>query len=282
MSETAATVVKLIAALTSTKAAIKYISIGVFVVVSWKFIGSKVGGYGVPDDNIKIIIPLIGIGLGTIFSSILIYIGELFYTAIIAHVNEIKNKKEKAKQEQLDSQKQSLARKEFIETYKHSFNHLNASQRETLRNLLTSDVNINFEFLEDTALLKNGYVEKISLISNKTYLSRLNPLLKEATEQIWQEEIERHVDEYFYKDTREKRIILKLLESGEDYDNCKINIDVKNVLLAYQCIKFVVEDGEDCFLYFPHWRYCEEFKRRTGKEYQEEVFIKKDRFRLES
>ncbi|MFD1878892.1 hypothetical protein ACFSF3_19020 [Vibrio chagasii] len=64
MSESAATIIKILSALTSPKASIKYLSVGIFMLIAWGSIQSVVDNYGVPSEHRSIIALFIGLGAG--------------------------------------------------------------------------------------------------------------------------------------------------------------------------------------------------------------------------
>lgn len=75
MSETASTIIKLFSALTSPKAAVKYLSVS--IVISWKYFSELAKFLGTPEENISIVVLLAGVGLGSIVRQIIIWLGEM-------------------------------------------------------------------------------------------------------------------------------------------------------------------------------------------------------------
>ncbi|MCW4153258.1 hypothetical protein OM427_27465 [Halomonas sp. 18H] len=77
MSETASTIIKLFSALTSPKAAVKYLSVSVSIVISWKYFSELAKPLGTPEENISIVVLLAGVGLGSMVRQIIIWLGEM-------------------------------------------------------------------------------------------------------------------------------------------------------------------------------------------------------------
>lgn len=82
LSETATTIIMLLSALTSPKAAVKYISVAVSIVVSWKYFSELAKSFGTAEENISIVVLLAGIGFGSIFGQIITWVGELVWSFV--------------------------------------------------------------------------------------------------------------------------------------------------------------------------------------------------------
>lgn len=280
MSETATTIIKLLSALTSPKAAVKYISVAAFIVVSWKYFSELAKSFGTPDENISIVVLLVGVGLGSIAGQIITWIGEWIWKSIRRKL-DAKQLAKQAIEEKAESCRQKAKETEAIlKRYTESFVHLGWESKEKLRELTIRDITLDFSNLAFKALLENKYIKVVSQISNQIYLVTLNPILTEATKNTWAQEIKNHVDDYFFEMTPEKLRVLELMELRAVDDGSIINFDIKSTVSSYySCIRREAEDGNGFWLCFESY-YLDEFSKRTGKEYQDETWIDKSRIVL--
>ena len=76
MSETAGTIIKLLTAFTSPKACVKYISVALTLLISWKYFATVVGLSQIPDEQLVIVLILIGVGFGSLVGHIVYSIFE--------------------------------------------------------------------------------------------------------------------------------------------------------------------------------------------------------------
>lgn len=282
MSETATatTIIKLISALTSPKAAVKYISIAAFIVVSWKYFCGFARAFGTPDANISIVVLLAGVGFGSIVGQIISWIGELIWQSINTKLKSNKLAKQAAKDKAESDQKKAKENEVILKKYIASFAHLGGESKVKLRELTLRDITLDFSNLSFKALLENKYIKIVSQIFNQTYLVTLNPILTETTKNNWEQEIKNHVDEYFFEMTPEKNKVLNYMEFREIDDNSIIDFDIKSTISPYySCIRKEAEDETGFWLCFRSY-YIEEFSKRTNKTYQDETWIDNSRIVL--
>lgn len=280
MSETATTIIKLLSALTSPKAAVKYISVAVFIVVSWKCFSELAKSLGTPEKNISIVVLLAGVGFGSIAGQIFTWIGEFSWNFINGKLEAAKLAKQAIEEKSANDLKRAKENERLLQKYTESFPHLGWEQKEKLREMTLRDITLDFSNMLFKALLENKYVNVISQISNMTYLVRLNPVIAEVTKTTWEQEIKENVDDYFRNMTPEKQKILELMEFREEDDDSVIEFDIKSTVSPYySCIRREAEDENGFWLCFRSY-YLNEFAKRTGKEYQDESWIDKSRISL--
>ena len=280
MSETATTIIKLMSGLTSPKAAVKYISIAIFIVISWKFISELARSFGTPNEHVSIVVLLAGVGLGSIIGQIITWLGESIWQVINRRIvtKRIANKVIKEKSE--DDRKTASENDALLQKYTKSFAHLDWRTQETLRELTLRGVTLDFSNLSFKALYENKYIEVISEISHNTYLVALNPVLTEETKITWEKKIKENVDDYFLEMTAEKSRVLELMEFREKDDDSIISFDIGPVVLPFgPCIRIEGEDATGFWLTFRSY-YPDEFSKRTGKDYIDETWIDRDRIVL--
>lgn len=280
MSETATTIIKLLSALTSPKAAVKYISVAVFIVVSWKYISELAKSLGTPEENISIVVLLAGVGFGSIAGQIVTWLGELFWNFVNGKLEAAKLAKQAIEEKAANDLKLANENKRLLQKYTESFPHLGWEPKEKLRELTLRDITLDFSNMAFKALLENKYINVVSQISNTTYLVRLNPIVVEVTKTTWEQEIKENVDDYFREMTPEKQKVLGLMECREEDDDSVIDFDIKSTVSPYySCIRREAEDENGFWLCFRSY-YLDEFAKRTGKEYQDESWIDKSRISL--
>ena len=66
MSETAGTIIKLLAALTSPKACVKYITVAVTLLISWKYLEPVISETQISKEQLSIVLLLLGVGCGSL------------------------------------------------------------------------------------------------------------------------------------------------------------------------------------------------------------------------
>lgn len=280
MNETATTIIKLLSALTSPKAAVKYISVAVFIVVSWKYISELAKSLGTPEENISIVVLLAGVGFGSTAGQIVTWIGELFWNFVNGKLEAAKLAKQAIEEKAANDLKLDNENKRLLQKYTESFPHLDWESKENLRRLTLRDITLDFSNMAFKALLENKYINVVSQISNTTCLVRLNPIVVEVTKKTWEQEIKENVDDYFREMTPEKQKVLWLMECREEDDDSIIDFDIKSTVSPYySCIRREAEDENGFWLCFRSY-YLDEFAKRTGKEYQDESWIDKSRTSL--
>ena len=280
MSETATTIIKLLSALTSPKAAVKYISVAVFIVVSWKYFSELAKSFGTPEENISIVVLLAGVGFGSIVGQIITWLGELVWNYVNGKLEAKRLAKQDLEEKAENEIKRAKENEALLQKYTESFSHLGWESKEKLRELTLRDITLDFSNLAFKALLENKYIKAVSQISNRTYVVTLNPIIAEVTKTTWEQEIKENLDDYFRDMTPEKQRILEIMEHREDDDDSVIDFDIKSTVSPYySCIRREAEDENGFWLCFRSY-YLDEFSKRTGKEYQDETWIDKSRILL--
>lgn len=280
MSETATTIIKLLSALTSPKAALKYISVAVFIIVSWKYFSELAKSFGTPEENISIVVLLAGVGFGSIIGQIITWVGELVWNFVNGKIEAKKLAKQDLEEKAENERKKAKEDEALLQKYTESFSHLGWESKEKLRELTLRDITLDFSNLAFKALLENKYIKVVSQISNRTYVVTLNLVIAEVTKTTWEQEIKGNVDDYFRDMTPEKQKVLEVMVYRDDDDDSVIDFDIKSTVSPYySCIRREAEDENGFWLCFRSY-YLDEFSKRTGKEYQDETWIDKARILL--
>lgn len=88
MSETAGTIIKLLAALTSPKACVKYITVAVTLLISWKYLEPVISETQISKEQLSIVLLLLGVGCGSL-------VGQAISWATEFYGNNISQKKKR-------------------------------------------------------------------------------------------------------------------------------------------------------------------------------------------
>lgn len=113
MSDTAGTIIKLLAALTSPRACVKYITVAIALLISWEFLATSIPETKIPKEQISIVILLLGVGCGSL-------IGEIFSWIYGSLWNKYKSNKEEALNQRIKKEEADLE-KTKEEEKKNSF-----------------------------------------------------------------------------------------------------------------------------------------------------------------
>ncbi|EHH1106625.1 hypothetical protein J7H93_004707 [Vibrio parahaemolyticus] len=197
MSETVTTIIKLLSALTSPKAAVKYIAVAASIVLSWGYLSNLAKSFGTPDENIGVVVLLAGVGIGSIVGQVISWLGQVLWRFVNSKIQS-KRLAKLAREEVAESeQKKEKDNAALVQRYAKSFLHLDWEQKDKLRELTLRDITLDISRVNFKALLDNKYIKLVSKISRSTYLVTLNPVILELTRDTWQQEIKEHVDEFF-------------------------------------------------------------------------------------
>lgn len=210
MNESSSAILKIITALTSPKASIKFISIAVSLIVSWRFFSDVLSTLQVPEEHRGIAFLFISMGVGAL-------VGELIYSLLrIAYngtLGKYREAKEYRKLRQKQAEQEQVLIKEFTVTYKNfdkDTKRLLCCLSEEVKCLCDSyDCGNNV-----AALIENGYINKISMVNEWSSVYELHPVLVKYIKGHIPGEIEGEFAKFELDCTREKDDFLMLI-SGE-------------------------------------------------------------------
>lgn len=275
MSETAGTIIKLLAALTSPKACVKYITVALFLFVSWKYLEPVISQTKISSEQLSIIILLLGVGAGSLVGHLLSYIFEEVWESQKAKKSAKLKEKEDKKRLEESRMKKEREESRLLERIKTSFEHLYFEQKKTLRQLTLSNKTLEMTELGNSALESNGYIEKLVHVKQATHLVQINPIIKEFVEAQWAAEKESRVSDFIENDARSEKL-LTYLEKGNSDTDSEVDYSLLKDLSEYSgCIKGVQDDreaSEGFWIYFDD-HLLDVFEKKTGKSYLDEVFI---------
>jgi hypothetical protein len=273
MSETAGAVIKLLSALTSPKASVKYISVGFFLVLSWKYLDSTLVSFGAPKEHQSLIVLLIGLGIGSL-------IGQAIYVVVSLAWGEvescIKAKKEKNKNDELEKSQQHLEdqrNKEFLDGFKKAFEHFPYWKKDALRRLIDKEraMEWNLEYVD--SLKNNKYIIRTINIDSDTDLYKIHPVIRDYVKSQWEAEIDSNMLDFFESITPEKNELMEIMRfTGGVFKGRISHSSVNLVNPLHPCF---IREAEDEVGFYISFRdpYCSLFNEKTGLDFIDEVYI---------
>src|SRR5690554_5963758 len=275
MSETAGTIIKILAALTSPKACVKYITVAVTLLISWKYLEPVISETQISKEQLSIVLLLLGVGCGSLVGQAISWVTEFLW-------KQHKSKKEAAlKQEmELEEAKREGIEKEqkeklLLAKIQSSFEHLHFEQKSTLRKLTLKNETLDMFDSNNSALEKNGYIQRLVHVRGTDYLTQINPLISDFIKEQWSAEKESKVKSFLdYNDRAEK--LLELLEEDNQGKDFPVDKEVLKSTSRYsEGVRGQDEDRENSTGYWLWFEdsLLEEFEKKTGKSYVDEAFI---------
>jgi len=275
MSETAGTIIKILAALTSPKACVKYITVAVTLLISWKYLEPVISETQISKEQLSIVLLLLGVGCGSLVGQAISWVTEFLW-------KQHKSKKEAAlKQEmELEEAKREGIEKEqkeklLLAKIQSSFEHLHFEQKSTLRKLTLKNETLDMFDSNNSALEKNGYIQRLVHVRGTDYLTQINPLISDFIKEQWSAEKESKVKSFLdYNDHAEK--LLELLEEDNQGKDFPVDKEVLKSTSRYsEGVRGQDEDRENSTGYWLWFEdsLLEEFEKKTGKSYVDEAFI---------
>ncbi len=274
MSETAGTVIKLLSALTSPKASVKYISVGIFLVLSWKYLDNTLASLGAPKEHHSLIVLLIGLGIGSL-------IGQAIYVVVSSIWEKIetsvKEKKEKQKKDELKKAQQrsvDQANEEFLEGFKKAFEHFPYWKRDALRLLIDKEQRMEWHLEYVDSLKTNKYIIRTTNIDSDTDLYKIHPAIRDYVKAQWTAEIDSNMADFFENLTPEKNELIEVMKFTEEEFKGPISQACANLVNPlHPCFTREAEDENGFYISFRN-PYCSLFNEKTGLVLIDEVYIK--------
>tara|TARA_Y100000310_G_scaffold107944_1_gene106436 strand:+ start:241 stop:1089 length:849 start_codon:yes stop_codon:yes gene_type:complete len=277
MSETAGTIIKLLAALTSPKACVKYLTVAISLYLSWFYLAPNFADLEITSEQKSLILLLIGLGSGSL-------VGH-FLSEVLAHfwknhkVKRDKTKKEKQKVEDKIEEEKAMSEKDkaLLEQIKPMFQYFTFEQKKLLRELTLKDQTINTRDSENEALIKNEFINKVLQVQYQSYVVTINPVIRDFIKQHWNAELEMRIQEFHDIHKENANILLDIMSEG----NTNSNID-PIILENLQSSTGIIRKGLDdegvpgLWLWFDLY-IREKLTELTGKEYIDEIFIEESR-----
>lgn len=202
MSDAAGTILKIISSIASPKAAIKFISIAIVLLLSWEYLNDFIESLSVISEHKNLIMLFLALSIGSIIGEVVSLFGEITYKYSIGkYLNFRQNKK--AIQEKNERGEKLLAH------FKLTYKHLPFSTKEMLWELSKEPTSIWDEdesHIPVSSLINNGYIRRVSNLDNYQSLYKLHPQISIYLTNNIEKEIEDIIETLDYNDDLIKTI----------------------------------------------------------------------------
>lgn len=276
MSETVGTIIKLLAALTSPKACVKYITVAIALYLAWIFLDQPLTSIQVSSEQKSIILLLAGVGIGSLVGHAISHV-----LGILWHLYLTKKDKKKRIENEEREQKQALVEKRkkeklLVEKFKSSFSHLTLDQRELLRFLTKENKRVDTRKPDNSALIKNGYIEPLLNVTDKDYLVQINPLIKDLVAVDWSEELDYRIKELTEDPSGTGRKLLEIMKNSDE--NAPVDRDLLSGLSKWTGVirGDLDKDAKGYWLWFDD-HILDKIYEKSDEEYLDELFISESR-----
>ena len=274
MSETASTMIKLLIAISSTKANIRYICIPIMIFFSWKYFVPVLSVTDMPIEYITVTALVLGIGLGSL-------IGSIFYK-IYTFVRKYRENSKKAILDESLRQKEEAERERFKEEKKvainkhieGAFDYLSVAQRNILV-MLTKNQNKLDCIGPALILLEHDFIRKLTRIKDSIYIVEVNPMITDFLNSKIDDTEKKRVIKFLESNALSSEL-LSLLESNYLYNSTPLNIRV--IALSFSSSSCIHGERHNTVIRLSFVDDLKNaFEKHTGKAYLEEVIIPTER-----
>lgn len=273
MSETAGTVIKLLSALTSPKASVKYISVGIFLVLSWKYLDRTLESLGAPKEHHSLIVLLIGLGVGSLVGQAIYVVVTLIWKKIETSIQEKKEKQKIDELEKAQQHSESQKNKALLEGFKKAFEYFPYWKKDALRGLIDKEQRMEWSLEYVDSLITNDYIIRTTNIDSDTDLYKIHPAIRDYVKAQWKAEIYSNMTVFFRNLTPEKNELIKVMTFSEEEFKGPISQSCANLVNPlHPCFTREAEDEAGFYISFRD-PYCSLFSEKTGLELIDEVYI---------
>jgi hypothetical protein len=248
MSESAVTVIKILSSLTSPKASVKYIAVGVFMLLAWKYLNSVVEIYGVPSEHRSVIVLFIGLGLGSLIGHFVYSIINFLWSKYETSRLDVLKQLDVQKAEKEAEKEQNIANNILLENFKKVYPHYNRWTKQVIRNLSLKESDLKSECEEVTVPTNNGYILKVANIDREQDIYKLHPVLTDFVSIEWRSEVDGNTKGFFDNYDDHKQELIKLLELKNRNDETQVSLSAINVVGHHRGI-FDIEAEDDVGFY---------------------------------
>jgi len=189
-----ASILKIVSAITSTKAAFKFIFIAVFLVLLYNFVYAPLISLGIPIEAINSVIPLVSIGV----SVLLVELGS-YYISKHEKLNKLAEKNKLAEEAKaLKNQEEQDLQQARSDTFKHVFPYLSSTSKALLWKGLNQDYLLEAydDYNRHKELLDHNAIVLKALINESKGLYMLSPVLKAYIEKEYENKIVKDVYDF--------------------------------------------------------------------------------------
>ncbi|MEI7228689.1 hypothetical protein [Pectobacterium carotovorum] len=227
MSDAASPILKIVTALTSPRAAVKLISIALFLMFSGQAVHEWVVHSQSPIEYQKTIILFLGLGLGALVGEVASRIFSIIYNLTVGRYKENK----KRKQADIDNCKR---RERLLRNFKITYKNMHKEDRRLLWELSNGETSLCNDSGSGNnvgAWVENGYVRHFSVIDEYFSVYQLSSVLKDYMQINFPKELDIAFKNFVEDKSMEMLSFLSLM-SGEGKLE---NVDVDPELYVKLC-----------------------------------------------
>uniref|UniRef100_UPI001C12A83A hypothetical protein n=1 Tax=Vibrio salilacus TaxID=1323749 RepID=UPI001C12A83A len=270
MSETTSTVFKILSSLTSTKASVKYISIGVFLLLSWSKVSLLIAKFNVPTEQKNLIVLFVSLGLGSL-------IGELIYKII----NGIWSKYQNSRKQSRERLEKENFNTELLVRFKKVYPYFDYETKRLFYRLSKGERCLEWGYDEVDVPLKNGYVCKVANIDRERDIFRIHPALISYVVKEWAKEVELQLNNFRNDVSPYKETFLKLMATEKDQCGDSIDREVIEFVNNHRAIFQIEADDHEGFYITTYEPYVSECEKQLNIALLEEKHVLKRRIVME-
>ncbi|MBA6296190.1 hypothetical protein [Colwellia sp. MB02u-9] len=190
-----ASILKIVSAIASTKAAFKFIFIALLLVLLYIFVYAPLISLGIPSEAINSVIPLVSVGVSVLF----VELGS-YYISKYEKSNELTEKNKLAEEAKaLNTQKEQDLQQVRVDAFKHAFPYLSSTSKSLLWKGFNQDYLLQpygDDFNNYKELLDHDAIVLKAFVNQRKSLYMLSPVLKAYIEKEYENKIVKDVYDF--------------------------------------------------------------------------------------
>ncbi|MDX6976307.1 hypothetical protein SJ260_08100 [Citrobacter portucalensis] len=199
MSDAAGTILKIISSIASPKAAVKFISIAIVLLLSWGYLNNFIQSLGVTSEHKSLMMLFLALGIGSIIGEILSFLGEIIYKYSIGKYLKFRQNKNAIKEK-------NEYRERLLTHFKLTYKHFSFSTKEVLWDLTKEPQSIwdyDESYIPVRSLIENGYIKQISSLNDHESLYKLHPYISIYLKNNIEKEIDDIIGAFIFEHNNE-------------------------------------------------------------------------------
>lgn len=229
MSDAAGTILKIISSITSPKAAVKFISIAVVLLLSWGYLNDFIESLGATSEHKNLMMLFLAIGIGSITGEMVSLFGMTIYKYTIGKYLQFR-------QNEKSFREKNEYRERLLTHFKLTYKHLPFSTKEVLWELSKEPCSIcdyDESYIPVSSLIENGYIKHISSLSDNESIYKLHPFISVFLKNNIEKEIDDIVNIFLSKINND---LMKVITSSDHLPQSTYSEFLKVVNESYPVI----------------------------------------------
>lgn len=254
MSEVANGFIKVLAQLTTPKAALKYILISTMLLIS--VTSNAVSQLGIPNEYVGFTLILFSIGSGSLMGELLNTILDFVWNTVKAKLSEHKNQKDSVNQ----SREKESKRIELVERLKAEFpirlKALSPKEKEQLKIIYfdcevegkQSGSKVSYSSMGQGKLFSLGFLNVVEAIDSGSYIVEINPKIYQRVKDWLEEGLDKEIEDFLMRVKNTDISLIRLLDiNTSDTEKNLLAKDLRPYLM-----NFLSEYSTACITAFCH------------------------------